>query len=323
MASESFVSCVPTPIRVEQMQVIRNLIEVKVDEQQMSRANFTDGLEIQVKSSKPFTVNAFWIVKIRDIHLEIEKDWKTIRDELWQDKFLIDKQKSLCQSKQQIYHETHEVVNCRVKPPQEIDTDQFASVKPRDFYPLVIIVTCYEEEPRPQAADAAANIHIIHIRDSDVPIKSHVIKQYIKQIDGRILDISPLFPEETSTCFICFEEANKEEDLRLFCLLPCRHSPICSTCLTRIRECPKCRCPIASVFDINAPTAESCLQKASGERPTIDPSLRHLYDDADSDPPSGENRAANRRRGGGGGGGRGGQQQGGGFIASIKSLFGF
>lgn len=299
MLSDQMLSCVPTTIKVEQMNVIRNLIEVKISEEQLKSANFTDGIQIQVRSEKPFTVNAFWIVKIHDIHCDIDKDWKTIRDELWDNKFLAGNNKSLHQNQPQIHHQTNESVECKIKPPQPIDTSKM-TVTPRDFYPLVVIVTCHEEEPNPQGTEAAANIHIIHIKDSIVPIKSHVIKQYIKTIDGKMLDISPLFLEDSAACFICFEEANPDERLQLFCLLPCRHSPICSECIKRIRECPKCRCPIASVFDINAPLMSSTSQSEdAANQQTIDPNLRHLYDDPDGN---------TRRRQG--------------FFGSIKSMFG-
>lgn len=300
MMSDQFVSCVPSSIRVEQMQIIRNLIEVKISDEQLSSANFNDGLQIQVRSEKPFTVNAFWIVKINDLHLEIEKEWKTLRDELWEDRFLKDGNKSLFQNRPQIYLQSNETVQCNIKPPTPIDTTGF-TVTPRDFYPLVIFVTCHEEEPDPKATDAAASIHIIHIKDSIVNVRSHVIKQYMKQIDGKILDISQLYAEDSAACFICFEEADPDEQLQLFCLLPCRHSPICSVCIRRIRECPKCRCPIATVFDINAPPAnEPTLQSGEVGGGEIDPRIRHLYDDNEARPTPRQ----------------------GGFIASIKSLFG-
>lgn len=302
MMTDQFISCVPNTIRVDHMRIIRNLIEVKISDEQLNKANFTDGIQIQVRSEKPFTVNAYWIVKIRDIHLDIDKDWKTMRDELWDNKFLSDNNKSLHRNRPQIYQQSNEQVVCDIKPSIPIDTSNMTET-PRDFYPLVIIVTCHEEEPNPQASDAAANIHIVHIKDIIVPIKSHVIKQYIKQIDGRILDISQLYAEDGSACFICFEEANEEEDLKLFCLLPCRHSPICSNCIGRIRECPKCRCPIASVFDINAPAAD--CPTGGRDNSTIDPNLRYLYNDENDD------QGDQSRR------------QGKGIMSSIKSIFGF
>lgn len=302
MIGEHYVSCVPTAIKMEHMRVIRNLIEVKIPEDQLNSANFKDGVKIMVRSQKPFTVNAYWIVKIRDIHMEIEKDWRTMRNQLREDKFLGDESQSLCRNPQIDYDATQEQVECEIKPPKEIDTSQMTTT-PRDFYPLVIIVTCHEEELDPMASDAAANIHIVHIKDSVVSVKSHVIKNYIKQIDGRILDVSQLYVEESIACFICFEEASPEENLKLLCLLPCRHSPICTNCIGRIRECPKCRCPIASVFDINAPSAKDVAQQEP-PRGTIDPNLSHLYDDANSD----RNRSERRHQGG--------------FFASIKSLFG-
>lgn len=249
--NNQFLSCVQYDnIRVEQMRSIRNLIEVKISDEQLKAANFSDGIKLSVKSIKPVAVNAFWIVKIRDM-VDIEKDWRTMRDELWDNRFLADGSKSMFQNQPQIYQQSNEEILCDIKPPSPIDTSTM-TVLPRDFYPLVVIVTCYEEEPNPQAQDAAANIHIIHIKDAIVPIESHVIKQYIKQINGGILDITQrrIFNEETEACFICFEEANPVGGLKLFCLFPCRHSPICSNCIKRIRECPKCRYPIGSVFEV-------------------------------------------------------------------------
>lgn len=292
------------------MRLIKNLIEVKIPDDQLTAANFKDGLKINVKSEQPFIVNAYWIVKIFDIHQEIEKDWQALHEELASGKFLCDNNKSLYQNERQIYETIREEVQCDIRPPKEIDTSNLCKGELRDFYPLVIVVTCLNNEASQSfGSAAAANIHLVHIRDSTVPVKTHVIKQYIKQIDGRILDISQLYAEESAACFICFEEATREEDgaeeIKLFCLLPCRHSPICSNCITRIRECPKCRCPIASVFDVNTEAAQQAAPAAA--RPTIDPSLSHLYDDA-----NGSSNSTGGRRG----------QNGGGFFGSLKSMFG-
>lgn len=325
-------SCVATAIRVEQMRMIRNLIEVRVTEDELTSANFKDGLKIQVKSEKPFIVSAFWIVKILDLHRELEKDWKSIVSQLTDGTFLRtsaattsqqqqqqpkkSKSKNLKQapdqpppapaalfaSERKIYNQLKEQVECEIKPPCKIDTSQMTQT-PRDFYPLVILVTCCDDGPNPAGSDAAANIHIVHIKDSIVPVRSHVIKQYIKQIDGRILDISQLYQEDAAACFICFEEADPVANLKLYCLLPCRHSPICSNCILRIRDCPKCRCPIASVFDINSPGVETAVPGGSGTAPSIDPSLSHLYDDADDQSTSGR------------------REQKSGIFASLKSMF--
>lgn len=298
MMSDQVRSCVLSTVQVEQVKLVKKLLEVTISDDDLKAANFTDGIEIQVIGAKPFTVNAFWIVKIQDLHREIEKNWKTMRDELWDMKFLDKKNKSsLYQNKPQIFQQTNELVKCCIKPPKQIDTSKMTAT-PRDFYPLVIIVSCHEEEPG-LADDIAANIQVIHIKDDIVPIKNHTIKQYTKQVDGKILDISQLFVEESLVCFICFEEANPREGLKLYCLLPCRHSPICSECILRIRDCPKCRCPIASVFDINAlPANEGSSTSANGSG--IDPNLSYLYDD---------NRQAMSQRKTG-------------FLASLRSIFG-
>lgn len=299
-------SCVQSTIRVEHMQVIRNQIEVKITDEQLSAANFEHGLTIEVRSEKPFSVNAYWIVKIRDIFAEIEKEWSIMLDELHNDRFLKSPEKSLVQSVTQNYEKSSDQpVQCQLKPPQPIDTSTMTAT-PRDFYPLVVIVSCHDEQATtttitttdPSGRNPTANINVIHIKDTIVPIKSHIMKKYLKQSDGRILDISQsIYLEDTAACFICFEEADPEERLSLLCLLPCRHSPICSNCIARIRECPKCRCPIASVFDINAPTSTpGSAQPAANS--TIDPSLRHLYDGANN----------SRSRSG--------------LLSSIKSMFG-
>lgn len=294
-----FVSCVPATIKVEQMRTIKNLIEVRIPDEELANANLKDGLKINVKSEKPFVVNAFWIVNILDIHKEIEKDWTTLHDELFKGNFLSHKRESLFKSERRIYDSSLEQVQCEIRPPDEMDVAKIPSPTPRDFYPLVIIVTCLEDKSSESSSSscAAATIHLVHIKDSIVPVKSHVIKQYIKQTDGRILDISQVYAEESAACFICFEEASNEEGIKLFCLLPCRHSPICSSCIPRIRDCPKCRCPIASVFDVNAPQMD---ESVGSTRPTIDPSVSHLYD---NDGPSIER---NKNK----------------FLSSIKSIFG-
>lgn len=155
-----------------------------------------------------------WKVKINDIYADLQMDWKSMRDSIWNKEFLTD-QKSLYQNEPQIFYECNQDVECCVKPPQTIDTNKMGGL-PRDFYPLVIFVTCFEEEPDPHGTDAVANIQVIHIKDTIVPMRSHVIKQLSKQVDGKIIDISKVFAQDTESCMICCEESKSS----LFCMLP-------------------------------------------------------------------------------------------------------
>lgn len=294
MWQEQISSCSVNPIRETNFQIVRKLLQVKIPDEELYKANLKDGLNIQVTATKPFTVNTFWIVKIQEIHREIEKDWVTMRDLLWQEKFLADREGNfskpcLYRNEPQIFHQTNELVNVKIQPPELIDLSN--RPLPRDFYPLVVIVTCHEEEPERNANDVAANIHLIHIKDDVVQANSHVIKNYTKQVDGKILDISRVYTEETHACMICYEEADPAVGLRLLCLLPCRHGPICSVCITRIRECPKCRTFISSVFDI--------MGTANQTQPGQTSSSQN-----DSDDPRGRNKPRQS-----------------GFMASIKNFF--
>lgn len=277
MWQEQISSCTIDPIRETNFEIVRKLLQVKIPDEELYNANLVDGLSIQVTATKPFTVNSFWIVKIQDIHREIEKDWITMRDLLWQEKFLADQDGNpdkpcLDRNEPQIFHQTNEVVTVKIQPPGPIDITNMPL--PRDFYPLVVIVTCHEEEPERDANDVAANIHLIHIKDSVVPVKSHVIKNYTKQVDGKILDISRVYTEETQACMICFEDADPSIRVRLLCLLPCRHGPICSTCIQRIRECPKCRTFISSVFDIMGTANQTPVGQNSGDQADSDEARR-------------------------------------------------
>lgn len=279
MWGEQMSSSNITPIRETNFHIVRKLLEVKIPDEELYKASLIDGLNIQVTSAKPFTVTSFWIVKINDIHGEIEKDWIIMRDLLWRENFLARQDEDpnkpcLYRNEPQIFHQTNEVVDVEIKPPEPIDISHMPL--PRDFYPLVVIVTCHEEEAERNANDVAANIHLIHIRDDIVPVKSHVIKNYTKQVDGKILDISRVYTEETQACMICYEETDPSIGLRLLCLLPCRHGPICSICIKRIRECPKCRTFISSVFDIMGTANQpQTAQSSTGQVDTDDPRGRN------------------------------------------------
>lgn len=208
-------SCVRVPVRIDRMKLVRNLTQVKITEEQLDQANFNDGIKFTVRCEKPFTVNAYWIVKIDDLYTDLLTDWKTMRDSIWNNTFLTEK-KSMYQNEPQIFYECNQDVECNVTPPKPIDTSSLGNL-PRDFYPLILVVTCFEEEPDPHGTDAAANIQVIHIKDAIVPMKSHVIKQISKQIDGKIIDnVTKVFAQENESCMICLEESASA----LFCLLP-------------------------------------------------------------------------------------------------------
>lgn len=270
MWQEQISSCTVNPIQVTNVQLVRKLLEVKIPDDSIKNANMKDGLDIEIIGSKPFIVNAYWVVKVQDLHKEIEKDWLIMRQLLTNGQFLAGSnthKACLSTSEPQLFDKLNESLMVKLKPPKPIDTSTM-TVTPRDFYPIVVIVSCNEEEDSDvRANDIAANIHIIHIKDDIVPIRNHVIKNYTKQVDGSILDISQLYPEESLACMICYEDADIEQGIRLFCLLPCRHSPVCSNCIRRIRECPKCRNFIQTVFDINAPSSQISNPHDDVEKP--------------------------------------------------------
>lgn len=268
----------------ERMHLVEDLLKVTIPKEYLTTATINSGVNIKVCSTKPFMVSAFWIVKIDELHIDLQNyPWIQLRDALWDNKFLSDNDKARYISQPVIHlcKGSNEESEINVKPPVEIDISKYDKL-PRSFYPLVIIVSLHEKDFNPTKSEAVASIFLLHFKDTIVPTSSHVIKQYTKIADGRVLDVSKLFIEDERSCMICYESPNVEP---LYCLLPCRHSSICHECIRRLTECPKCRHPIRSVFDLNAPLASS--QQAPGVAVAspgpgfgIDPSVRHLYDDA-------------------------------------------
>ena len=50
--------------------------------------------------------------------------------------------------------------------------------------------------------------------------------------------------DDDTTCIICLDQP------RDMLFLPCRHLISCSNCGKQCKECPKCRCTIASVIEV-------------------------------------------------------------------------
>ncbi|KAF0297701.1 Cell growth regulator with RING finger domain protein 1 [Amphibalanus amphitrite] len=112
-----------------------------------------------------------------------------------------------------------------------------------------------------------ALVAVIHIRDRVVSMETSVLHRYVRQADGRVTLLQPLYssgvedppedpgpappsgrpqspPGSLGVCCVCRSEPAE------VVLLPCRHGCVCSDCFRRTETCPLCRGRVAQYFTV-------------------------------------------------------------------------
>lgn len=91
---------------------------------------------------------------------------------------------------------------------------------------------------------------MIHIKDNNIPLDTHIMAQFIKRKSGIVLNLQDLYistdvVDNSPYCIIC-----QENDITR-ALLPCKHTCVCAECFARIDLCPLCRERIVNYLEIN------------------------------------------------------------------------
>ncbi|XP_043220888.1 uncharacterized protein LOC122381122 isoform X2 [Amphibalanus amphitrite] len=140
-----------------------------------------------------------------------------------------------------------------------------ASDPQRSHYPLVAMIetTATPESP----SSVVALVAVIHIRDRVVSMGTSVLHRYVRQADGRVTLLQPLYssgvenppedrgpaspsgrpqspPGALGVCCVCRSEPAE------VVLLPCRHGCVCKDCFRRTETCPLCRGRVAQYFTV-------------------------------------------------------------------------
>lgn len=233
-------------------------------------ASSTD-LQCVTSSQVSYTLQAFWGVSIRELHLFLWRPWSVLQKEVEQGNLLQD----FYQHKGAVVHKsTHgDEVFTLFLPQPELDL----GTPPRLCYPLVVFLIRKDSHTM-HPDETVALINVIHIKDSVCTLPTSILAQYLKQANGQLSCLKQLYlatgnpltyddehPAQ-SPAVVCTEDEvgsvwqSAGEQLCVVCqhfplsraLLPCRHTCICASCFGKLDRCPMCRSPIRSYFCIRS-----------------------------------------------------------------------
>ncbi|XP_039282160.1 cell growth regulator with RING finger domain protein 1 isoform X2 [Nilaparvata lugens] len=276
--------------RIPQMKMMKVHIPFTFKLQETSKSSYSE-VQYTVSSQAAYTLQAFWGVSIRELHLFLWRPWSVINAAVQHDMLLKGhyQQKGAC-----IRETSHGEKLMRMSLP---DPALDLGTPPRLCYPLVIFLI--RDNPSTLHPDeTVALINVVHIKDAVCTLPTSILAQYLKQANGQLSCLKQLYlatgnplsyedelpsPRGASNALLldsmtwnnsAAAAATAVEQLCVVCqyfplsraLLPCRHTCICASCFGKLDTCPMCRSPIKSYFCIRS--EEYLPEAASNSAPS-------------------------------------------------------
>ncbi|XP_063222149.1 cell growth regulator with RING finger domain protein 1-like [Bacillus rossius redtenbacheri] len=235
---------------IPQMKMMKVHIPFTFKLQESSRSSCCE-LQCTVSSQVPYTLQAFWGVPIRELHLFLWRPWRAIQEQVAAGCLL------------EGHFQRHGVVVKKLPHGEELLTMSLPQpcldlgTPPRLRYPLVIFIV-RDDQHSVHPDETVSLINVVHIKDSVCTLPTSILAQYLKQANGQLSCLKQLYlatvslEEEPVVC------AQGDDQLCVVCqyfpvsraLLPCRHTCVCASCFGKMDRCPMCRGPIRSYFCI-------------------------------------------------------------------------
>uniref|UniRef100_A0A182UQ65 RING-type domain-containing protein n=1 Tax=Anopheles merus TaxID=30066 RepID=A0A182UQ65_ANOME len=136
--------------------------------------NSFDEVRLAVSSQVKYSLQAFWGVSIRELHVSLWRTWNDLRDA--SSSHIVDS--SYCQ----------QLATNSPKPPLIL------GAPPRLAYPLVVFMI-RETEPEEllHPDETVILVNVVHLRDPVCPLPTSILAQYLKQASGQLSCLKQLY----------------------------------------------------------------------------------------------------------------------------------
>ncbi|KAG5678303.1 hypothetical protein PVAND_007990 [Polypedilum vanderplanki] len=247
----------------------------------------SDGtVKFTVSSNTKYTLQAFFNVSIREMHLSLSlRSWEEIKESVNVRNGYIIEQAFCKQLALDLRNQNpHEERTISIKTPEEMNLGR----APRLAYPLVIFLIRADTEGNENADETVLLMNVIHLQDSFCPLPTSILAQYLKQASGQLSCLKQLYLSSIDSdgeysysktnmgslslaepctsdsmpilCSDTVMQENNNDQLCVVCryyplsraLLPCRHTVLCAICFSKLDRCPICRSTITSYFCIRS-----------------------------------------------------------------------
>ncbi|XP_041765002.1 cell growth regulator with RING finger domain protein 1-like isoform X1 [Anopheles merus] len=151
--------------------------------------NSFDEVRLAVSSQVKYSLQAFWGVSIRELHVSLWRTWNDLRDA--SSSHIVDS--SYCQQLATNVrccqpHTEHVITLQSPKPPLIL------GAPPRLAYPLVVFMI-RETEPEEllHPDETVILVNVVHLRDPVCPLPTSILAQYLKQASGQLSCLKQLY----------------------------------------------------------------------------------------------------------------------------------
>lgn len=178
----------PIQPQIPQMKMMRVHIPFTFKLQETSKSSYSD-LQCTVSSQVPYTLQAYWGVSIRELHLFLWRPWSAMRSAVQQGLLLHGhhQQKGAVFLKQP---HGDELFTLFLPRPSDLDL----GTPPRLCYPLVIFLVRNDPPQLDLHPDeTVALINVVHIKDSVCTLPTSILAQYLKQANGQLSCLKQLY----------------------------------------------------------------------------------------------------------------------------------
>ncbi|CRL00349.1 CLUMA_CG013621, isoform A [Clunio marinus] len=236
--------------------------------------NSYEEVKLAVSSHVKYSLQAFWAVSIRELHMSLWRPWTEISEAACSKvSSIVDSahcQQLAIDLRNQEPHSETTVVIKSPKPPLVLGSP------PRLAYPLVVfLIRETEADEISHPDDTVLLINVVHLKDPVCPLPTSQLYMAAGEnesegssmgssVGGSLSLAEPVACAGSSAPLLCSDtilrEGQQSEQLCVVChyfplsraLLPCRHTCICAICFSKLERCPMCRAPINSYFCIRS-----------------------------------------------------------------------
>ncbi|XP_072031359.1 cell growth regulator with RING finger domain protein 1-like [Amphiura filiformis] len=233
-------------------------------------ASFTSGMRIQLKTEHTCMLQVFWGVHCATLQQALQGNPL----QLVQQANVLLQGKCIAEN-DSLWFEEGSDEELLVRPP--VDADQLnLGPPPRTQYPLCLIIKSRESLLTQNQPAVIGSIMIIHIPDTILREKCHIISHILVTNKGHAHDLQTMYmaadsndpspetpsAEESTPANLTNRFSSDAEEVPRDCtvcqnapisrvILPCRHACICTSCFPLVTRCPMCRGVIHSFFSLS------------------------------------------------------------------------
>ncbi|KAL8617592.1 hypothetical protein ACOMHN_033138 [Nucella lapillus] len=154
-----------------------------------ARSSLSDGVQVEVSCLEPCVVHVYWGAEISPVHAALLKTGTRLLEDMGSNGLLAGD----CLATERHRLDREGKHSLRLSVPEEVSADTLGP-SPRRRYPCVLVMaTTANRSATIERTSVVAMVSILHLKDSECCMGTHVIAQYAKMAGLAVYNLQPLF----------------------------------------------------------------------------------------------------------------------------------